>query len=388
MTGMGTGLEILVSLFVGVAASLIVTIILARKTDWGGLARLGVAFLFFLMAVMITSYSIGSHPVEVPDIVGYSEDDAEYIIEKKGLFSNVTDRIHNDTVQKYKVISQDPRGGLRVKKGSIVNVVISEGMETPIIKITCPKNGDDFPLHTESKIKGTISYVPDNQHLWIVMLNPNNKYYPFSGEPPIHNGTWQTISYGGGEDADDGNTFSIGAYLLDERAYKEFKEYVEEAVAKDTWDGMDLLPEGVKKYDEVLVIGSSNKPWIKLNFSKVSNNTFKGHIEAENLKENTDYVLCIHGKTNKSGNEILMMLHKHKKGVGYWDIDQVRSDSSGKLDENFSAKDLPEGTYDAKFLIKELPIHECIAAYELLEFEIDQNNVTESYKEVHMKILN
>ena len=138
----------------------------------------------------------------------------------------------------------------------------------------------------------------------------------------------------------------------------------------------------------VLVYNPWIKPTIKLDYSEVSNNTFKGHIVAKNLKENTDYVLCIHGKTNKSGNEILTRLHKHKNGEGYWDFDQVQSDSFGKLDENINAKDLPEGTYDAKFLIKKLPGHECIAAYVSLKFKIHRNNVTESYTEVFMKILN
>ncbi|NQE44840.1 hypothetical protein C5S31_02295 [ANME-1 cluster archaeon GoMg2] len=126
------------------------------------------------------------------------------------------------------------------------------------VKITEPKDGSDFPLLDTSKLVGIISYVPDDQHLWIVMLQPPNPiYYPFPDEPVIYGDTWETISYGVGEDNEeqDGDTFIIGAYLLDEKAYEEIKEYVKKSVATDTWDGMYPLPEGATEYDNVRVIG-------------------------------------------------------------------------------------------------------------------------------------
>lgn len=129
---------------------------------------------------------------------------------------------------------------------------------TPVtVKITKPKDGNDFPLLDTSEIVGIISDVPDDQHLWVVLLKTNHIYYPFPDEPVIYGDTWQTISYGVGEDneEEDGDTFIIGAYLLDEKAYEEIKEYVEKASATNAWDGMDSLPEGATKYDEVGVIG-------------------------------------------------------------------------------------------------------------------------------------
>jgi len=157
-------------------------------------------------------------------------------------------------VQKYKVISQDPLGGLRVTKGSIVNLVISEGVASPIIEITHPKDGDDFPLLKKSEISGTISYVPADQHLWMVMLGSNGIYYPFPDEPVIYEDTWRTTSYGigDGEGDADGDPFIFIAYLLDEEAYKNVKEYVK----KETFEGMGSSPiEGATEYNSVQVIG-------------------------------------------------------------------------------------------------------------------------------------
>ena len=53
---------------------------------------------------------------------------------------------------------------------------------------------------------------------------------------------------------EDGDTFIIGAYLLDKRANKEFEQYVEEIEDRKR-GGLDSLPEGATKCDEIEVIG-------------------------------------------------------------------------------------------------------------------------------------
>ncbi len=131
MTGMGIELEVLVPLFVGIAAGLIAALIARILKGYGWRTLLGVAVIFFVIGVIV-AWIIDPSPtlVEVPDILGYSEGDAKKIIEEKDLVFNVVERRHSDTVQKYKVISQDPSPGLRVNKDSIVNVVVSIGPKT------------------------------------------------------------------------------------------------------------------------------------------------------------------------------------------------------------------------------------------------------------------
>jgi len=131
------------------------------------------------------------------------------------------------------------------------------------------------------------------------------------------------------------------------------------------------------------------RPTIELTYSEISNNTLKGDIDARDLKKDTDYTLCINGKSGRPGNNDLMKFSQWGE-EGYLDFDQVRSDSFGSLSTDFEVKDhLPEGYYDAKFLIKDLSNnYKCIASYDLLKFEISRDNVSESYKTVNMKILN
>jgi len=131
------------------------------------------------------------------------------------------------------------------------------------------------------------------------------------------------------------------------------------------------------------------RPTIELTYSEISNNTLKGDIVARDLKKDTDYILCINGKSGRPGNNNLMQFSKWGEG-GYLDFDQVRSDSFGLLRTDFEVKDpLPEGFYDATFLIKDLSNnYKCIASYNLLKFEISRDNVSESYKTVNMKISN
>jgi len=130
-------------------------------------------------------------------------------------------------------------------------------------------------------------------------------------------------------------------------------------------------------------------PSIDLSYYQVCNYDFKGHIKAENLKPETIYTFCIHGKEGCSGNDIL----KGKTGItpngdGYWDFCEFRSENDGSLDIDFNTpilERLSEGIYDAKFLIKEGNEKKSIAAYDSLLFRINAQG--ESYKTVPMKIL-
>ena len=127
----GIGMELLVPLFVGIAASLMAAITFRILKDYGFGTLISIAVIFFIIGVVVARLIFPIPAlVEVPNIVGYSEDDAEKIIKEKDLIFNVIDRIHSDTVQKYKVISQDPPPGLRVNADSVTNVVVSIGPQT------------------------------------------------------------------------------------------------------------------------------------------------------------------------------------------------------------------------------------------------------------------
>jgi serine/threonine-protein kinase len=83
-------------------------------------------------------YLIPSRPeVTVPDLIGFTFSEAEVIAEDHGLNLNVIKRENNETVQPDGVLSQVPKAGMIVRRGRVVDVVLSSGIETvPVPDLT------------------------------------------------------------------------------------------------------------------------------------------------------------------------------------------------------------------------------------------------------------
>ncbi|HEV8572471.1 MAG TPA: Stk1 family PASTA domain-containing Ser/Thr kinase [Actinomycetota bacterium] len=73
--------------------------------------------------------SRGKPPVEVPDLVGRTEQEAGALVTGAGLALRVTEEF-SDTVPRGRVISQDPKKGTVVRKGDTVTIVVSKGPRT------------------------------------------------------------------------------------------------------------------------------------------------------------------------------------------------------------------------------------------------------------------
>ncbi len=71
--------------------------------------------------------------VNVPDIVGRSQESGRQALYDIGLRLQVKSREYSDTLDKRTVISQDPQPGEEVKKGRHVFVIISQGAEIATI---------------------------------------------------------------------------------------------------------------------------------------------------------------------------------------------------------------------------------------------------------------
>jgi len=68
--------------------------------------------------------------VQVPDVVGKTQDEATNAITSAGLVVGKVTEEYSDTVPAGKVISQSPFAGTEVDKGSVVDLVISKGKKT------------------------------------------------------------------------------------------------------------------------------------------------------------------------------------------------------------------------------------------------------------------
>ncbi len=77
-------------------------------------------------STVVLQVSQGPQPVKVPDVVGDDQDDARAALQRLGLEAQVTVQA-DDTRKEGVVLSQDPRQGSDVPKGTTVRLVVSGG---------------------------------------------------------------------------------------------------------------------------------------------------------------------------------------------------------------------------------------------------------------------
>ncbi|MDN5363642.1 MAG: eukaryotic-like serine/threonine-protein kinase [Eubacteriales bacterium] len=86
--------------------------------------------LFFVGLGIALNLLLAVPDVVVPDVRGMTLDQAERILEERGLRALVIDQQYSSEVPAGQVISQVPEPGRKVKKGRTVNLVLSKGVET------------------------------------------------------------------------------------------------------------------------------------------------------------------------------------------------------------------------------------------------------------------
>ena len=83
---------------------------------------------------IVITVSEGKEDVEVPDVRGYSDDQATTLLTEAG-FVVTHGNEYDDTVEKNKVISQSPEGKTMQKSGSTVKIIISNGKEVEEVEV-------------------------------------------------------------------------------------------------------------------------------------------------------------------------------------------------------------------------------------------------------------
>ncbi|MGH9281906.1 MAG: Stk1 family PASTA domain-containing Ser/Thr kinase [Acidimicrobiales bacterium] len=90
-------------------------------------------------STVILKVSQGAQPVDVPDVVGDSEEDAITALERQGLAAEVVNE-PDESVPLGRVVSQTPIGGSEAARGSAVRLVVSAGK--PKVKVPDVVNKD------------------------------------------------------------------------------------------------------------------------------------------------------------------------------------------------------------------------------------------------------
>jgi serine/threonine-protein kinase len=104
----------------------------ALDGDGDGSGRWWVALLVGLIvagAIVAGLLLTGKDKVQVPNVVGSPQAESEILLKRKGLSTDVTMK-ESPTQPKGTVIGQDPGGGSRVPKGSVVGLTVSAGPGT------------------------------------------------------------------------------------------------------------------------------------------------------------------------------------------------------------------------------------------------------------------
>ena len=92
------------------------------------LLRLGIlAGVFGLSATFVMYFALRGRTVEVPDVVGKTEADAEEVLDDFGLRMQIRTRVHSDRYPERSVTDQVPAPGTAVKTGQLVRVTLSLG---------------------------------------------------------------------------------------------------------------------------------------------------------------------------------------------------------------------------------------------------------------------
>ena len=121
------------------------------------------------------------------------------------------------------------------------------------LKIVSPAGGDSVGL--PEVVRGTSRRIPQEQSIWLVVYSHAvNRYYPQNDPADVQqNGNWASICYLG-LDQDAGKKFDIIATLSNSAVRKEFRSYLDTAKEKQSWPGLERLPESTVIYDRVTVV--------------------------------------------------------------------------------------------------------------------------------------
>ncbi len=103
----------------------------------------------------------GKETVEVPDVVGYTDEQASTLLEEAG-FIVTHGYEYSDTVEKNYVISQSPEGKEQAESGSTVKIVVSNGkevQETTVPNLVGKSSSKAESLLESAGLKGNPSYA-------------------------------------------------------------------------------------------------------------------------------------------------------------------------------------------------------------------------------------
>ena len=124
-------------IFVVIVLAIVAYLVLKLKVPSPTMVVIFIAVLIMSPVVLSYLYAIYIAPlpeVVIPDLTWLTVEESEVRLSTLGLRYRVAERVFERTVPEGRVISQRPEGGRRVKKGRIINLIVSIGKR----KVTVP----------------------------------------------------------------------------------------------------------------------------------------------------------------------------------------------------------------------------------------------------------
>ncbi len=130
------------------------------------LFALCLAVVFFLAAVVVSRVILQGETVSVPDLEGRAPADARAVLAKKDLVLSQEGSESSDTVERGRIIRQDPRAGSKIQAGKPVRVVLSGGSERAVVPEVREKMLEQvLPLLREAGLfRGRLSQVHTDRY--------------------------------------------------------------------------------------------------------------------------------------------------------------------------------------------------------------------------------
>lgn len=115
-----------------------------------GMAILGALVLVALVVAVVGFFGSQGATKDVPNLLGLSQQDALMAIDNSGFFQRGTVKEeYSSTVEKGKVLDQDPDAGKKATKGTQINIVVSKGQE-PAADVVVPDLTGKTPSEAEA----------------------------------------------------------------------------------------------------------------------------------------------------------------------------------------------------------------------------------------------
>ena len=97
------------------------------------LATIGILVaVFSVSATVVTYMALRGRTVQVPNLIGKTEAEAESLLEDLGLRMQIRGRAHHDKIPEKAVSDQSPAPGTTVKTGQLVRVSLSLGASSQV----------------------------------------------------------------------------------------------------------------------------------------------------------------------------------------------------------------------------------------------------------------